>query len=163
MSIARPPLCKLIVLVLFVYSYPTPQRLHHYAKRMNLKYLRHAKRPAVRASAASTLETSTKLPNSGLTFIDNSQGSCAAIAELSKLLDIALEQFDIEGEPSDQLQLQLQRLNKEAAKYTNSRLDDDSDTTLVENWNWSAAYASQFRFRLLRYKKRPFTDCSSAI
>jgi hypothetical protein len=108
---------------------------------MNLKYLRHAKRPAVQASAASTLEASTKLPNSGLTFIDNSQGSSAAIAELSKLLDIALEQFDFEGEPSDQLQLQLQRLNKEAAKYTNSRLDDDGDATLVETWNWSATYA----------------------
>jgi hypothetical protein len=38
------------------------------------------------------------------------------------------------GELSDQLQLQLQRLYKEAAKYTNSCVDGDTPT---EDWNWS--------------------------
>jgi len=108
---------------------------------MNLKHLRHAKQPEVRASANSALTTSTTLPNSGLTFVDNSQGSSAAVAELSRLLDIALEQFDYEGEPSDQLQLQLQRLYKEAAKYTNNQLDVDAGTIPMEDWNWSAAHA----------------------
>jgi hypothetical protein len=109
-----------------------------------LNRLRQAKRPAVRALATSILDTSTKLPNSGLTFVDNSQGSSAAVAELSQLLDIALEQLDFEGEPSDQLQLQLQRLNKEAAKYTNNQLNADGGAMPVEDWNWSAAYTYAF-------------------
>jgi hypothetical protein len=113
--------------------------------KMNLlKHLRHANRPEARASANSAPTTSTKLPNSGLTFVDNSQGRSAAVAKLSRLLDIALEQFDYEGEPSDQLQLQLQRLYKEAAKYTNSQLDVDAGTTPVEDWNWSAVHAYSF-------------------
>lgn len=61
------------------------------------KTLRFAKQPEVQASAASTLVTATRLPNSGLAFVDNSQGSSAAIAELSTMLNIALEQFDYEG------------------------------------------------------------------
>src|SRR5271165_6584599 len=59
--------------------------------------LRIAKQPEVRASATSALINATKLPNSGIAFVDNSQGSSAAIAELSNMLDIALEQFDYEG------------------------------------------------------------------
>jgi hypothetical protein len=61
------------------------------------KTLRFARQPEVRASAASALVTVTRVPNSGLAFIDNSQGSSAAIAELSTMLNIALEQFDYEG------------------------------------------------------------------
>jgi len=75
--------------------------------------------------------TSANVPNSGLTFVDNSQGCSAAVAELSGLLDVALDQFDIEGETSDQLQLQLKRLYDEAAKYSNSHLGDDGK---LEQW-----------------------------
>lgn len=51
----------------------------------------------MRASAESALLTSATVPNSGLKFVDNSQGCSAAIAELSGLLDVALDQFDSEG------------------------------------------------------------------
>jgi hypothetical protein len=61
------------------------------------KNLRYARRSEVRASATSALVTSTKLPNSGFAFVDDSQGSAAAVAELSRSLDIALEQIDYES------------------------------------------------------------------
>lgn len=62
-----------------------------------MKLFKTLKRPEVRASGASVLVSAAKMPNSGLAFVDNSQGSAAAIAELSHMLDIALEQFDFNG------------------------------------------------------------------
>ncbi|KAH0561982.1 hypothetical protein GP486_003311 [Trichoglossum hirsutum] len=104
------------------------------------KHLHQAKRRAkvVQDSGESALGGSAKLPNSGFAFVDNSQGSSAAIAELSGSLDVALEQIDYERNPGDQLQLQLQRLYKEAAKYANSSLDGD---TPAEEWNCSSVEA----------------------
>jgi len=62
-----------------------------------MNFLKQLKKPKVRASAESALVTSANIPNSGLTFVDNSQGCSAAVAELSSLLDVALENFDYEG------------------------------------------------------------------
>jgi hypothetical protein len=59
-----------------------------------LHHIRHRK---VRASAQSALESSAALPNSGFTFVDNSQGASAAVVELLKSLDTALEHIDLEG------------------------------------------------------------------
>lgn len=36
------------------------------------------------------------------------------------------------GEPSDQVQLQLERLGQEASKYSNSQLPEDTGT----EWKW---------------------------
>jgi len=55
------------------------------------------KHPEVRASTVSTLATSAALPSSGFTFVDNSQGASAAVAELSRSFDTALEQIELEG------------------------------------------------------------------
>ena len=49
-------------------------------------------------ASAAALGTSAALPNSGLTFVDNSQGASVAVAELSVALGDALEQIDLEGE-----------------------------------------------------------------
>jgi hypothetical protein len=62
-----------------------------------MNFLKQLKKPKVRASAESSLVASANVPNSGLRFVDNSQGCSAAIAELSNLLDVALEKFDYEG------------------------------------------------------------------
>jgi hypothetical protein len=59
--------------------------------------LRHMKHSKVRASTESTLKSSAALPSAGSNFIDNSQGASAAVAELSRSLDTALEQIDLEG------------------------------------------------------------------
>jgi len=59
--------------------------------------LKGLKKREVRVSVESAFVTSTHVPNSGITFIDNSQGCCAAVAELSGLLDVALDKFDCEG------------------------------------------------------------------
>lgn len=48
--------------------------------------------------AKSALKASTALPSSGITFVDNSQGASAAVAELSDALSAVLEQVDIDGE-----------------------------------------------------------------
>jgi hypothetical protein len=113
--------------------------------------LKHFRKPEVRASVQSALITSTNLPNSGLTFVDNSQGCSAAVAELSGLLDVAIDQFDCESmlvngvrymakliireeEPSDQLHLQLKRLFNEAEQYLNSTLG--SGQSDVQAWHW---------------------------
>lgn len=62
------------------------------------RLLRHMKKHSyVRASTESALTTSTALPSSGFTFVDNSQGASAAVAELSRSLDTALEQIELEG------------------------------------------------------------------
>lgn len=49
-------------------------------------------------AAASALRTSAAVPDSGFTFIDNSQGASAAVAELSTALDTALDKIDWDGE-----------------------------------------------------------------
>lgn len=48
--------------------------------------------------AASALGASAALPSSGITFVDNSQGASAAVAELSDALSAVLEQIDLDGE-----------------------------------------------------------------
>lgn len=55
------------------------------------------KHPEVRASTMSALATSAVLPSSGFTFVDNSQGASAAVAELSRSFDTVLEQIELEG------------------------------------------------------------------
>jgi len=52
------------------------------------------------APAASALRTSAAVPNSGIGFVDNSQGASAAVAELSTVLGDALELIDLDGERS---------------------------------------------------------------
>lgn len=37
------------------------------------------------------------IPNSGFTFVDNAQGASAAVSELSKTLDIALDNVEFGG------------------------------------------------------------------
>jgi len=62
------------------------------------RLLRHVKKHSgVQASTVSALTTSAALPSSGFTFVDNSQGASAAVAELSRSLDTALEQIELEG------------------------------------------------------------------
>lgn len=63
----------------------------------SLKGLRFLKRPEVRASAPSALNASAAVPNSGFAFVDNSQGASAAVAELAKSLDVALDQIFLES------------------------------------------------------------------
>jgi hypothetical protein len=62
---------------------------------MNL--LRHLKHRNIRTSAASNLQVAAAVPNSGFTFVDNAQGASAAISELSKTLDIALDNVEFGG------------------------------------------------------------------
>jgi hypothetical protein len=62
---------------------------------MNL--LRHLRRRNIRTSAASNLQAAAAVPNSGFTFVDNAQGASAAVSELSKTLDIALENVEFGG------------------------------------------------------------------
>lgn len=67
---------------------------------MNLvgsKYLRYLKHRKIRASIESGLDATNTVRNSGITFVENSQGASAAAAELSKSLDTAIEQIDLEG------------------------------------------------------------------
>ena len=59
------------------------------------------KHSEVRASTESALTTSAAVPSSGFTFVDNSQGASAAVAELSKSLDTAFEQIELEGRHSN--------------------------------------------------------------
>lgn len=47
---------------------------------------------------ASAFRVSAALPSSGITFVDNSQGASAAVAELSDALNAVLEQIDLDGE-----------------------------------------------------------------
>jgi hypothetical protein len=61
------------------------------------KVLKHLKRPKVRGSAESALIASIAVPNSGFTFVKNSQGASAAIAELSKSLGTALDEIELDG------------------------------------------------------------------
>jgi hypothetical protein len=58
----------------------------------------------VRESAQSASQAAAAVPHSGFTFVDNSQGASAAISELSKALDFALEQIDLEGNEVSLLQ-----------------------------------------------------------
>lgn len=61
------------------------------------KYLRYLQRRKIRASVESGLDAATTVPNSGFTFVENSQGASAAAVELSRSLDTAIEQIDLEG------------------------------------------------------------------
>lgn len=93
---------------------------------LSFKFGRRLKQPLVRTSTASALSGSATAPASGFTFVENSQGASAAVAELVKSLDFAIEMFDFDGELPDQLSLLLERLNGEATKYRNSRLRDEA-------------------------------------
>ncbi|KAI9771960.1 MAG: hypothetical protein M1839_002593 [Geoglossum umbratile] len=89
------------------------------------KFLRMFRgRHQVRASTASTIAASASVPGSGFVFIDNSQGASAAIAELSRLLDDAIEIIEFDDDPCDEARFQLRQLDAEAFKYINSRLDE---------------------------------------
>ena len=58
---------------------------------------RFFKNKVARLSATASLEASTKVPDSGFAFINNSKGAYASIAELSKALDSALWDVEFEG------------------------------------------------------------------
>jgi cbb3-type cytochrome oxidase subunit 3 len=62
------------------------------------RLFRILKQPTIRESATSTLTASAATPklDSGFTFVDNSQGASAAIAELTRSLDFVLDQIDLE-------------------------------------------------------------------
>ena len=62
---------------------------------MNL--IRQLRRRNIRTSAESSLQAAASVPNSGFTFVDNSQGASAAVSELSKALDIALDNVEFGG------------------------------------------------------------------
>jgi hypothetical protein len=116
----------------------------------NSKLFWLAKKPAITLSAGSALCTSAQAPNSGLAFVDNSQGASAAVAELADKLDFALDQLDLESqyfvtsieqktvdtpptdELSDQILQQLNQLNSKAAEYTNSRVP----AGIGAKWAW---------------------------
>lgn len=89
------------------------------------------------SAGATTASTSANGPNrtyssSGFAFVDNSQGSAAAVRELAAELDIGLGLEDGEGETiSDLLELQLSRLNKTASGFINCGLNGIGD-----EWNW---------------------------
>ncbi|KAH8587284.1 hypothetical protein B0O99DRAFT_747707 [Bisporella sp. PMI_857] len=108
-------------------------------------------RRETRHSAASALSTSAVVPNSGLVFVDNSQGGSAAVGELSHVLDAALDGIDgdFDGDfDTDNIQKKLQLLDNQAAKHANSKVNADADkwkctqseATIVElAWKSSAA------------------------
>ena len=100
------------------------------------KHLRHLRNPKVRASTTSSLDAATHLPNSGLTFVDNSQGASAAVAELSQTLDTALEQTDWDGNVPAALAAQLSLLDGEAANYTNATFHNPST---VDSTEWKGS------------------------
>ena len=60
------------------------------------RYFKFANQHAVRESAAVALTASAPAPNSGFVFVDNSQGASAAIAELARSLDFALDLINLE-------------------------------------------------------------------
>ena len=60
------------------------------------RYFKFANQPVVRKSTASALTASALAPNSGFAFVDNSQGASAAIAELARSLDFALDLIDLD-------------------------------------------------------------------
>ncbi|KAF2843819.1 alpha/beta-hydrolase [Patellaria atrata CBS 101060] len=84
-----------------------------------------AQSPQIRRSATVGSALATGIPDSGFAFVHNSQGASAAISELSKELDGVLEKLDWELEPDIQVRIELSRLEKEAGRYRNSRLQED--------------------------------------
>jgi hypothetical protein len=65
-----------------------------------MKFFHHFKQQTKargRASAESSLDTSAAAPDSGFTFVKNSQGASAAVAELSRCLDTAIDQIELDG------------------------------------------------------------------
>lgn len=61
------------------------------------KYRKHLKNRKVQGSANSALVASAVVPDSGFTFVKNSQGASAAITELSDCLDAALQEMELDG------------------------------------------------------------------
>lgn len=55
------------------------------------------KAKAVRTSTTVGLAASTHIPDSGLTFVNNSQGASASIGELAKVLDDVFNELEFEG------------------------------------------------------------------
>jgi hypothetical protein len=62
------------------------------------KYFNLSRKPTVGASVESAMSNSAAAPNSGFVFVDNSQGASAAVAELAKSFDFALDQIDFDSE-----------------------------------------------------------------
>jgi hypothetical protein len=100
------------------------------------------------AAAGAPIASASDVP-----FSNNSRASAAAVAELSKCLESTFDQVNYQGEytercmdlqsinlfanravdePGDLLQLHLSRLTAEAAKYSNSSLDESQ----AEEWTW---------------------------
>ncbi|KAF7546119.1 hypothetical protein G7Z17_g8654 [Cylindrodendrum hubeiense] len=89
-------------------------------------------------SSASAVAASAAVPSSGFTFVDNSQGASAAVAELSTVLESALEQIDLRGDLNGQLKELLHQLDHEASKYSNSQV---TEKEACVDWKCSQAKA----------------------
>ncbi|KAK3370940.1 hypothetical protein B0T24DRAFT_577929 [Lasiosphaeria ovina] len=94
--------------------------------------------------------TNTLTPNSQVASATNSQAASAAVAELTAGLDFIFDQLGGEDEPTDLVQLHLERLAIEAAKYQSSRVTDGGG----EDWTCTHAMS-----RLLQAACR----CSSMV
>ncbi|KAK3387878.1 hypothetical protein B0H63DRAFT_471070 [Podospora didyma] len=87
-------------------------------------------------SAVTLVNSATTLtPNSQVASAANSQASSAAVAELTAGLGFVFDQLGGEDEPGDLVQLHLERLAAEAAKYRCSRVADGTG----EDWTCSHA------------------------
>jgi hypothetical protein len=85
------------------------------------RHIKHSQeQPLARASAQHSLDAAAALPNSGLDFIDNSQGASAAVAELSRVLGDGICDVELDGDPTDALKSLLHTLTKTASNYDNA-------------------------------------------
>ncbi|KAJ5716604.1 hypothetical protein N7493_008515 [Penicillium malachiteum] len=75
-------------------------------------------------STQSTLNASAAVPSSGFTFIDNSQGASAAVAELSDALIDAFEDFDLQNSKTE-LESLIKSLDEKGSEFSNSKLKDE--------------------------------------
>ncbi|KAK9859128.1 hypothetical protein MYU51_016163 [Penicillium brevicompactum] len=80
-------------------------------------------------SSQSALKASAAPPSSGFTFIDNSQGASAAVAELSSALGDISDIFNLDEELEPQLQLLTTQLDNEGSQYSNSQVKDEQCQT----------------------------------
>ncbi|KAK3898407.1 Alpha/Beta hydrolase protein [Staphylotrichum tortipilum] len=96
-----------------------------------------ASSPAVAASAGILARASSNIiPNFGFMSVQNSTGASAAIAELSKHIDILLTDWSSSDDFGARRRQLENQVNKKAEEYTNARLDTQRDAS---PWQHTAA------------------------
>ncbi|KAH7128564.1 Alpha/Beta hydrolase protein [Dendryphion nanum] len=98
------------------------------------------RKKTVQASTHTTLAASAAIPDSGFTFVTNSQGASGALAEFTNAISAALDFIDLQDDSEDgPFKSQIARLEGAVGEYSNSDVESYHE---LKNWTTTESTAT---------------------